>query len=349
MAILKRKYLEHQTSRHGRAVWYFRRDKTSPRIRLPDNPDSAEFDVAYWAAWRGETKIVAKPEPKSIYFREYTLGWLVTRYQAESIAWLQLHESTKRARNNILRPTLHRHGNSPITVLSEKAISEAMIARVNTPCQANEFLQILRNLLKWAKKQEIVANNPALEVPFFPKSKIGFKTWTQSDVEKYRDCHEVGTVARLALEMALHTGLRRSDLIRLSPSHLKNGKIKITLQKKPNPTVTLPLHSTLARIIEATPRHGLTYLQTKHNLPYTSPGFTNAFRDWARKAGLTEFSPHGGRKLAASLLAEAGASTLQLMAAFGWSKIEMAELYTKSAAKDKLSLDAWALLEQKTN
>ncbi|KAF0110941.1 MAG: Integrase / recombinase [Hyphomonadaceae bacterium] len=349
MATLKRKFLEHQKTRHGRMVWYFRRAKSTPRIRLPDNPDSAEFDAAYWAALNGETVKKSQTPTSSIYFRENTFGWLVTRYQAECIDWIKLHESTKRARNNILKPMLRNHGQKPFTILSEATISRAMLARINTPAQANEFLQILRNLLKWAKKQRIVANNPALEVAFYPKSKTGFKAWTIEAVEKYRATHEIGTMARLAIEMALHTGLRRSDLIRLSPSHVKDGKIRITLQKKPNPTVTLPMHADLAGIIKITPRNGLTYLETKHHAPYTCPGFTNAFREWARMAALTEFSPHGGRKHAATLLAEAGASTLQLMAAFGWSKADMAELYTKSAARDKLSIDAWTLLEQKNN
>jgi hypothetical protein len=45
-------FLHRETSRHGRAVWYFRRGKGA-RVRLPGDFGSVEFWSAYEAAAKG--------------------------------------------------------------------------------------------------------------------------------------------------------------------------------------------------------------------------------------------------------------------------------------------------------
>ena len=40
----------------------------------------------------------------------------------------------------------------------------------------------------------------------------GFHTWTAAEVEKYEERHKPGSKARLALYLAMFTGLRRSTL-----------------------------------------------------------------------------------------------------------------------------------------
>ncbi len=51
-------------------------------------------------------------------------------------------------------------------------------------------------------------------------------------------------------------------------------------------------------------------------------------------------SAHGLRKLAATLLAEAGGTQKELRAAFGWKTDAMARLYTENADKKMLSNSA---------
>ncbi|MEM1102375.1 MAG: tyrosine-type recombinase/integrase, partial [Pseudomonadota bacterium] len=55
------------------------------------------------------------------------------------------------------------------------------------------------------------------------------------------------------------------------------------------------------------------------------------------KAGLPECASHGLRKCAAVRMAEAGATTAELMAVFGWSSASQAELYTKAAERARLA------------
>jgi hypothetical protein len=51
-------------------------------------------------------------------------------------------------------------------------------------------------------------------------------------------------------------------------------------------------------------------------------------------------SAHGLRKAGAVRAAEAGATTQELMALFGWVNIDEAELYTRAADRKRLALRA---------
>lgn len=347
MVVIKRryKYVSKETNRHGKTVWYFRRDKQSPRFRLPA-PDRDNFDQAYQAALNGEA-FNADTKPQRTVYDQYTIGWLVTQFKA-STTWQKQALPTQRSRALIIDKFVKDKGCEPITYLSKGNIKAELEKRA-----INEFLQIIRNMLKWAKEEEIVANNPAMDVKFLPRSENGFTPWTKENVEIYRKKYPIGTMPRLAMELLLFTGLRRSDIVRLSTAHLKNSLFSIRPQKTPKVIVTFPLHSQLKAIIDATPLPKskdnidcLTYIRNQYGKSYSPEGFTNTFRKWAVNAGLDDFSPHGGRKLAATLLAEAGATESQLMAAFGWTKAEMAQLYTKAANRAKMGVDAWTLIEQ---
>lgn len=346
MVLVKRKYLMKEKTRHGAIIWYFRRDKNTPRIRLPNNPESQEFDIAYWAAFNGEKPVFDKPLlPRQLELN--SVNWLIVKYKS-SAAWKTQAISTQKARARILDILGREHGDKPITILNKANIKAGLDKRADKSANANEWLQVMRNMLSWAVDDGITANNPAKEVKFIKHNSIGFKPWTMQEVAIYRHTHAIGTMPRLALELLLYTGLRRSDLVLLSTAHLKDGLFTLRPQKTPNIIVTLPMHDDLQSIINKTIKpkskdniSNLTYITSSLGKAYSPEGFTNTFRKWAKEAGLDNFSPHGGRKLAATLLAEAGATESQLMAAFGWTKSEMAQLYTKSASRAKMGVEAW--------
>jgi Meiotically Up-regulated Gene 113 (MUG113) protein len=58
------KYVEAQTTRHGRVVHYFRRSREEPRVRLRTTPGTADFLAEYHLAMAGKL-----PGPQSfVYF-----------------------------------------------------------------------------------------------------------------------------------------------------------------------------------------------------------------------------------------------------------------------------------------
>lgn len=54
------------------------------------------------------------------------------------------------------------------------------------------------------------------------------------EVLQYQERHPIGTKARLALDLILFTGTRKSDAIRLGKQHAKRGKFRFTEHKNRN-------------------------------------------------------------------------------------------------------------------
>jgi integrase len=109
--------------------------------------------------------------------------------------------------------------------------------------------------------------------------------------------------------------------------------------------LVLPILPALQSIIEASPCGDLTFLVNDLGRPFTEAGFGNKFREWCDQAGLFHCTAHGIRKAAATIAAENGATSKQLMAVFGWDSIRMAELYTRRADQQRLAEDAMHLIE----
>ena len=83
---------------------------------------------------------------------------------------------------------------------------------------------------------------------------------------------------------------------------------------------------------------------TAFGKPFDAAGFGNYFRRCCDEADLRHCSAHGLRKAGATLAAENGATTKQLMAIFGWIDPKQAELYTKAAERKRLAANATTLL-----
>jgi integrase len=81
-------------------------------------------------------------------------------------------------------------------------------------------------------------------------------------------------------------------------------------------------------------------LTTSAGKPFTS---ANSFGIWfaaaCREAGVPGRA-HGLRKAGATIAADSGASAHELMAMFGWSRLAMAETYTKQANEKRLASSA---------
>lgn len=52
------KFVTTETTRHGKTVYYFRRSKDHPRVRLPDDPSAAEFLEQYQKALGAKEHLV---------------------------------------------------------------------------------------------------------------------------------------------------------------------------------------------------------------------------------------------------------------------------------------------------
>src|SRR5262249_45439705 len=137
------------------------------------------------------------------------------------------------------------------------------------------------------------------------------------------------------------------DIVRLGRQHVRAGRITFTQHKGRNRNpkqLTLPVLPALQRIIDASPCGDLTFLVTDYRRPFTDAGFGNWFGDRCKEARVPGRA-HGLRKAGATIAAENGATSRQLMAVFGWSTLKMPELYTRAADQKRLAESAMHMLE----
>ncbi len=332
MEAMRRKFppfVYQEKTRHGRWVIYFRRGK-GRRIRLPDAFGTPQFDDAYQAALTGNV-----PPPRRERTPSRSLKWLVARYM-ESAAWRQLATATRKKRGLIFRDAIQRSDNAPFAAITRADVQRAIDKRADRPAYANNFLKAMRGLFAWAVRNGHVENNPAQDVERVRYKSDGFPAWTTDDVTAFRARHEIGTKARLALELLLLTGLRRSDIVRAGCQHLRGNLFSIRTAKT-GAVVTLEFPAWLMELIAVSSTGDMAFIVSEHGKPFTTESFGNWFRVRCREAGLKK-SAHGLRKLSATLAANGGAASHELMAQYGWSTIGQAEAYTRGADRTRLGV-----------
>lgn len=154
------------------------------------------------------------------------------------------------------------------------------------------------------------------------------------EIRQFEEKHPVGSVARLALALALYTGQRRADLVQFGKQHMRDGWLVFTQHKNRNRkpvNMEIPIVPELQRIIDASPTGDMTFLVTAFGKPFTSNGFGNRFRKWCDEADLPHCSVHGLRKAAAARLAELGCSEFEIMAITGHKTSKEVTRYTQAA------------------
>jgi len=327
-------YLHRQITRHGKLVWYVRIGQ-GRRIRLRAEFGTPQFSAEYQAA----VARLSEPSTKDDRASTGSLAWLVQRYR-EVGAWTNLSLATRRQRENIFRQVLDTAGRQPIARVTKAAIVAGRDRRAKTPFQARHFLDTMRGLFRWAVDAGLVKVDPTAGVadPTFPKSE-GFPPWTEEDVAAYEARWPIGTRQRVWLDVLAYTGLRRGDAVRFGRQHVRNG-IGTIKTEKTGTEVTLPILPILADTLAAGPCGDLTFIVGANGQPMTKESFGNAFKDACRAAGLSNRSAHGLRKIAAARAADRGATEAQLEAIFGWTGGRMASLYTRSANRRRLAIEA---------
>ena len=134
----------------------------------------------------------------------------------------------------------------------------------------------------WAVESGIAAVNPALRIKR-QNTGDGFHTWTQDEMLKFEERYPEGSKARLALHLAMFTGLRLADLAIIGRQHIKNGWLTIRPKKTVRSSgvvVELPVLAPLQKTIDASPTGSLTFLVTEFGKPFTVNGLGNKMRQW---------------------------------------------------------------------
>ncbi|MDR6757802.1 integrase [Mycoplana sp. BE70] len=336
--------------RHGNVRYYFRRTGAA-KVRLKETPGTKLFEQEVAAARLGipwtkpDAKTPSNPvQPPAI---KDSLRWLLGEYKrrARGTVSVDLMERRVRMLEEICesrkggKESARKRGELPYRLMEKRHVTEIRDELRATTGARNNVIKALSAMFAWAIENDLATNNPCSGIKR-QKSGDGFHTWTIEEVRQFEQKYPLGSKARLALHIALFTGLRRSDLILVGRQHLQNGWISLRPGKtarSSNVVVEIPLLPWLSDTIAASPTGDLTWLVNDYGRPFTDDGFGNRFRKWCDDAGLPHCTVHGLRKAGATIAAENGATDDQLMAIFGWTTKQQTTLYTAKANRRRLA------------
>jgi integrase len=349
-------HLSEEPDRHGNTRLYVRRH--GRRIRLRVGPHEDGFLDAYKKALEllADVRPASPPPVKKIAARG-SLGWLATLYfGSEEFKKLASGAIRRAVIEECLRETVRDNSpdlmaDCPLSYVTAAKVKRLRDLKKGLPGAANNRRKYLSALFGWAVENSHMTTNPARDVRRIKYATDGFHTWTVAEVAQFIALHPAGTKPYLALCLLLFTGMRSGDMVKLGRQHTWRGLLRFVPGKTKHVRVEIsekPILPPLAKAIEAGPTGDLTFLETQYRKPFTTKGFGNWFRDRCNEAGLPHCTAHGLRKAGATIAAENGATTAQLMAIYDWSTPSQAEVYIRAANRTRLAVQAMPLLAKWT-
>nr|WP_321986177.1 tyrosine-type recombinase/integrase [uncultured Lichenicoccus sp.] len=264
-----------------------------------------------------------------------SLGAMLVAYR-RSPNWTALAEASRKQYTIYLRP-IESISHLPVRDIYRRqvlAIRDALALRSGNGA-ASVFVRVVSAVFAWAVDRNWIDFNPASRIKALETGHL--VAWTVEQAE-HAIAHLEEPLRRVVL-FGMYTGQRRADMCRLTWSaydghvlHLTQGKTKVSL--------VVPVHPRLKAEMDvwrstATSTAILTSLTGR---PWRSDSLSHRMRHAVKAAGLPSgLNIHGLRKLAATMLAEAGCSTHEIAAITGHKTLSMVALYTASVSQEKLA------------
>lgn len=311
----------HRVVARGREYFYWHPGRgtkhAGQRIALPKDPASPEFWVALRAAQ--EAGGVAS---------EMTVSGVVDRYEA-SPKFLGLAEGTQSLYRRQLKILRAGFGSWPPERLRPSHIREVMEGMADTPSAANNFLRAVGAVSSWGVARDYFNISLIDGVEAF-KTKGGHKPWTDAQIKAAHE-HLTGYARRMIM-LALYTGQRGSDIVRLGWTDVDDGGFRL-VQGKTRREVWCPIVDELAAEMATWEKVPGPFVRQDSGKPFTRKLFSKHFADIREQIpGLSGVTIHGLRATAVIRLRRAGLTTPQIQDIIGMS-MPMIERYSRFADK----------------
>jgi integrase len=180
--------------------------------------------------------------------------------------------------------------------------------------QADYAYGTLSRILSWALKRRLIPTNPcASSGKLYQGTRID-KIWTNEDVDCFMQTAPPNL--RLAMLLAIDTGQRQGDLLRLPWSAYDGKHIKIR-QKKTGQYVPIPVSDALKSALDTAPKISPIMLTSSEGKPWSESGFQGAWGKARMRAGIRGLTFHDLRGTAVVTLARAGCNEVEIYSITG--------------------------------
>lgn len=215
-----------------------------------------------------------------------------------------------------------------------------------TPRAADMGLQVLSRLLTFGMAEGKLATNATTGIPRIYDADRSELIWTQDDLAKLKETASAEVYQ--AAKLASLTGLRQSDLLRLSWSHIKPLSIEIATGKSGGRrTTVIPLYGELKDYLATIKKRATTVLVNTEGQPWKT-GFGSS---WGRamkgmKDAGCELHFHDLRGTAATRFYLGGLSIRQIAEAMAWSEGDVEPLINRYVKRDEVIRDMIAKMDR---
>lgn len=296
----------------------------------------------YYYAWRGGPRIDAEPHTDA-FVSEYVrltrdradapyqgcMAELVRAY-LDSPAYLNLKPSTKEGYDLAIRAIETEYYDMPLTALAEHgARSDFLqwrdgIAKTH-PRKADLYMAVLRRILSYGYDREFIERHPLERVEKISDGSRRDIIWSDEEIRRFKDASS--QPLREALTLALWTGQRQGDLLRLTWSAY-DGRVIALKQEKTGKHVRIKVSKDLKAMLDGMERKAVTVLTNQRGRPWKS-GFKSSWRKAAAKAGIEHRTFHDLRGTFCTWAYREGASFKEIAEASGHSEIEAETIIRK--------------------
>jgi len=267
MAEIKLDYVNSFINRHGKPCHQFRR-KGHKKVTIKGRPGSPEF-MSHYHELIEKTGGSLTIEIGANRTRTGTVNALAIALFKSDAFTKGLAKETQRPWRRIIdhfrefkTPSGRVYGENSIATIGKKSIL-AFLQGKSANAQKNN-LKAVRLLMRFAISQGELAHDPTHDIQLVKAPKtMGHMTWKLPQILQYRQHHQIGTVARLALELMLNIAARREDAHKIGRPHLSfdpdNQLWKMTwrpskTRRSTNKSLTIPILPSLQEALDSIPK-----------------------------------------------------------------------------------------------
>ena len=301
----------------------------SKRKRLADG----SFKTYYWA-WKGGPPLRGEPgSPEFIASYNEAVAQkvapprgillsLLQQYQASEDFRL-LADSTRRSYIPLIARIEKAFGDFPLSALTDRRTRGIFlewrdkVAAASGRRQADYAWTVLSRVLSWSLNRGLIGSNPCEHGGRLYRGGARVdKIWTATDEATFLE--RAPSHLHLALLLALWTGQRQGDLLRLPWSAYDGSHIRLR-QRKGGARVVVPVGAPLKAALDSTSKRSTIILTNSDGKPWTSDGFRASWRKACKRAGIPDLTFHDLRGTAVTRLAICGCTEAEIATITGHS------------------------------
>ncbi|SDP47335.1 Phage integrase family protein [Phyllobacterium sp. YR620] len=309
-----------------RVTYYYHR---ATATRLKGEPGSPEFLASIAAA---EAKVQTR--------NKGTLSGVIRDFEKTG-KWRKLADSTRKEYTRVLTFWDGKYGTVPHVALEDKNFRRDVLKwhddfSEEKPREADNRVTILARVLSWAAKDGDLKVNV---LDSFDRAYEGDRSemiWLPEHVDAFMEAAD--EEMKLALVLALHTGQRQGDLLKLAWGAYDGERIKLR-QGKTKRFVNVKCTKALRETLDGLAKRSTLILTTKTGLAFKKRYFAAKWEETCKAAGIEDLHFHDIRGTTVTMLFQAGCNLGEIVAVTGHSLRRAQEILDKYLARTSTMAD----------